>query len=388
MTRALLHSGENHMKRKFNKKMIIKIVIADILIFAVTILTFAYFDHVRDWGDSTPVPEIPKPNFDVSRDEISKDTLISSDSPSSEISKDENSSTSTEISKDDVVSSDTPSSEISKDDATSDTPDESIEQSEAPDGIFTNGEVISTETTYKSKYVSIELKEIYYENKLYMVQDIHIKHVESLAAGFANGMSPLSGEKSTIYQMVEHYRNNGYNVVAAINGDYCGFNSKGATIRNGVLYGKGVAQFDVCVLYKDGTMLTMEPDEFYAEAELAKGAWQVWDFGPSLLNESGRALTDFSHRRDINGSNPRTAIGYYEPGHYCFVVVGGRGEQAYGVKLSTLAGFMESIGCKTAYNLDGGRSSIMVQGEEIINADYQDVDRRNTDMVFIQDFSN
>ncbi len=346
------------MKKKFNSKMILKIVIADILVFAVSILTFAYFDHVRNWGIDTPVEEIKPPVFNTSEDESSE----------------ENNDNSAE-------------NDTSADANTSEDSDTSSEEDNVADGIYTNGEIISTETVYKSKFVSIEVKEIYYENKLYMVEDIYVKHIESIGVGFAKGLTPLSGEKSTIYQMVEHYRNNGYNIIAAINGDYCGFNSKGVTIRNGVLYGKGIAQFDVCVIYKDGTMVTMPADEFDTEAELAKGAWHVWDFGPTLLNEDGTAITDFKHRRDISGSNPRTAIGYYEPGHYCFVVAGGRGDQAYGVKLSALAGFMESIGCKSAYNLDGGQSSVMVYGDEIVNAEYQDTNRRNTDMIFIQDFS-
>lgn len=343
------------MKKTFNSKKIATIAIADLLIFAISILTFAYFDHVRGWDDVTPAPDIKPPSFETSADELSKE-------------------------------------DDSSDTESTDTSDVSVDQSEEPssepekESMFTDGEVISTETLYQSAFVRVELKEIYYDNHLYMVEDIYVKHIESLAVGFAKGLTPLSGQKSTIYQMVEHYRNNGYNIVAAINGDYCGYNSKGVTIRNGELYGKGIPQFDVCVIYKDGTMVTMEADEFNTQVELAKGAWHVWDFGPNLLDDDGKALTDFSHRRDINGSNPRSAIGYYEPGHYCFVVAGGRGEQSYGVKLSALAGFMESIGCKTAYNLDGGKSSILVYGQKIVNEKYQDVTRRNTDMIFIQDF--
>lgn len=352
------------MKRKFNKKLIVKIVIADILIFAVSILTFAYFDHVRSWGPDTPVDDIKPPVFGDDSEDVS--SLF-------ETSKEEPSSDSSEASTD--SSEETPSTDTSEDE-------------KPANDIFTDGEVISTETVYKSKYVSVTLKEINYNNKLYMVQDVYVQRIESLAAGFAKGLNPSSGEKSTIYQMVEHYRNRGYNIVAAINGDYCGYNSKGVTIRNGVLYGSGVAQFDVCIIYKDGTMVTMAPEDFNAKTELEKGAWHVWDFGPPLLDENGKAYNSFnSDYSKIAKSNPRTAIGYYGPGHYCFVVAGGRGEQAYGVTMSALADFMEYLECDVAYNLDGGRSSIMVFGENIVNEKYQDVNRNNTDMIFIQDFS-
>ena len=36
---------------------------------------------------------------------------------------------------------------------------------------------------------------------------------------------------------------------------------------------------------------------------------------------------------DISGGNPRSCIGYYEPGHYCFVIVDGRQKQSAGVTL-------------------------------------------------------
>ena len=55
-----------------------------------------------------------------------------------------------------------------------------------------------------------------------------------------------------------------------------------------------------------------------------QGAWQSWIFGPGLLDENGKAKTDFLTWDYIKESHPRTAIGYYGPGHYCLLVVDGR----------------------------------------------------------------
>lgn len=72
----------------------------------------------------------------------------------------------------------------------------------------------------------------------------------------------------------------------------------------------------------------------------------------------GRAKTDFV--TTVAEANPRTAIGYYDPGHYCFVAVNGRGmEGSSGMTMSELAALFESLGCAAAYNLDGGQSSVM-----------------------------
>ena len=49
------------------------------------------------------------------------------------------------------------------------------------------------------------------------------------------------------------------------------------------------------------------------------------------------------------------------------MVVDGRGESD-GLTLTELSKLFESLGCRAAYNLDGGNSSIMVWQGEVINA--------------------
>ena len=66
--------------------------------------------------------------------------------------------------------------------------------------------------------------------------------------------------------------------------------------------------------------------------------------------------------------NPRSAIGYFAPGHYCFVVVDGR-QKGYseGMSLDELASTLASLGCQTAYNLDGGATAMMVFQGKLVN---------------------
>ena len=66
-------------------------------------------------------------------------------------------------------------------------------------------------------------------------------------------------------------------------------------------------------------------------------------------------------------SNPRTAIGQIDELHYVFVVSEGRTSDNAGLSLYQLAQFMKSLGCTTAYNLDGGGSSTMYFDGEVIN---------------------
>ncbi len=113
-------------------------------------------------------------------------------------------------------------------------------------------------------------------------------------------------------------------------------------------------------------MKVMPGSAFSVEEAVENGAWQAWTFGPALLDSNGEILTEFASPSRIISANPRTAIGYYEPGHYCLVVVDGRGESA-GITLPQLSQLFHSLGCTAAYNLDGGNSSIMVWGNEVIN---------------------
>ena len=86
-------------------------------------------------------------------------------------------------------------------------------------------------------------------------------------------------------------------------------------------------------------------------------------------------------------SNPRTAIGYIDENHYVFVVSDGRTEESEGLSLYQLSHFMKSLGCTTAYNLDGGGSSSMVFQGNIINNPVSmgrgSSDRKVSDIVYI-----
>ena len=66
-------------------------------------------------------------------------------------------------------------------------------------------------------------------------------------------------------------------------------------------------------------------------------------------------------------SNPRTAIGVIDANHYVFVVSDGRTDESEGLSLSELAAFLQSLGVKTAYNLDGGGSSTLWYQGSVIN---------------------
>ena len=242
---------------------------------------------------------------------------------------------------------------------------------------FTDGEVIQNGWNYQSANLNISVStRTRYESEVY-VCDVYVRDVTSFATAFARdryGRNYTEDVKDIARRS---------NAIVSINGDYYGNSDDGAIIRNGTLYREdSYVDCDICVLYWDGTMKTFPKGKFDARAEMEAGAYQSWAFGPSLLDERGDPLEKFN--TGVAKANPRTAIGYYEPGHYCFVVVDGRSKDSEGVDMTSLSYLMDELGCRVAYNLDGGDTSQMLWGTKLINHP-SDGGRDCSDIVLIRE---
>lgn len=224
-------------------------------------------------------------------------------------------------------------------------------------------EVVTTDLSYTSENVAITLETVDTGSIVYHIADIYVNSIENLRTAFAMDTYGKGYRESPVEVAVRN------NALLAVNGDYYGNMSSGVVIRNGILYRDSSNSSDICVLFRDGHMETYSAKSFNAQKAIEEGAWQAWQFGPSLLSSSGGALTKFNSR--VTTANPRTAIGYYEEGHYCFVCVDGRSESSDGMTLKQLSALFESLGCKSAYNLDGGQTSMMVWQGEVFNSPYK-----------------
>ena len=238
---------------------------------------------------------------------------------------------------------------------------------------FTAGDVQKTDNSYKNANVSISVEKVAKDSVVYFVADIYLADIKYFKTAFANDKFASGNAESTLDIAAAN------NAVFAVNGDYC-TNNKGPVVRNGVLYRDETYKSDVLVMNNDGSMQTFSPEEFDIDAIKTNGAYQVWTFGPMLLKD-GQAMETFNST--VNPKNPRTAIGYYEPGHYCFVVVDGR-QPGYsdGYTTAEMSQLMASLGCTVAYNLDGGRSSEMAFNGAFMNQPY-DGGRGTSDILYI-----
>ncbi|HJB17319.1 MAG TPA: phosphodiester glycosidase family protein [Candidatus Blautia excrementipullorum] len=258
--------------------------------------------------------------------------------------------------------------------------------------------VVSTDTSYTSPDLSIHLTyDSYKTNKLdlsengkhkkygtnisYVLADIYVGDITCIQTCFAQDTYGV-GYSEKLSDMSARMKS-----VLAVNGDsYSNSRHKdnGTIIRNGTIYRAQSTDMETCVLNWDGTIKIYSPEELDTQTLIDSGAYQSWVFGPSLLDADGKAKTTFKTWDYIRESHPRTALGYYEPGHYCLLVVDGRQDSTRGMFLDEMADLFEQLGCKAAYNLDGGHCSFMTFQGQVANHPYKP-EHKVEDGIFIKE---
>ncbi len=244
--------------------------------------------------------------------------------------------------------------------------------------------VVETDTSYKSPNISITItttsKGSGGDLMKYYVADVYVTDIEYLQTYFAKGKFG-TGYRQYVLDMDKKS-----GAILAVSGDFYG-NSKstlhGVVIRNGTVYRTDKTKMDTCVLYYDGTLETYLRDGFDAEEVIARAPYHAWTFGPALLDEEGKALEEFNSGPKLSSKNPRCGIGYFEPGHYCFIVVDGRTRDSKGATMDEFAAIFEELGCAAAYNLDGGASAMMTFDDKLFTNPPDESGRTISDCIII-----
>ena len=235
-------------------------------------------------------------------------------------------------------------------------------QSNPADTATDNASAAVTATTYDNGSTKITLSTYReYDTDIY-VAEVTLSSADALKTAFANNIYGKNVTQTTSAMAQAQ------NAILAINGDYYGARS-GYVIRNGVLYRDTAASTEQqdLVIYADGSMEIVREGDVTAQELLKQGAQQVLSFGPGLLTGGEVRVEQNTEVDKARTSNPRTAIGQVDNLHYVFVVADGRTNQSAGLSLYQLAQFMQGLGVRTAYNLDGGGSSTMVFGGSVVN---------------------
>jgi len=250
---------------------------------------------------------------------------------------------------------------------------------------ITAGEDHQTAESYRSGNVCIEMSKKTAGTEarpiVYYVAEIFVKNISSFRTAVAEEYKEQN-ESDIKNAMPALQLSQLAGAIVSINGDSFAWHD-GLAVRNGVEWTKNLPVYgDICVLYYDGTMETYAKktvNSALVDAIYAKNPYQIWTFGPQLLID-GQVPTSFER----SAPNPLSAVGYAEPGHYFFILVDGRQKgYSWGMTQEDLAQVFFDLGCKVAFNLDGGDTAVMTYGGEWRSQPENGKPRNTSDILLI-----
>lgn len=233
-----------------------------------------------------------------------------------------------------------------------------------------------SENSYKSGNISIAISKQRVRDTDVFVADIYVASAQYFKRSLSHDRWGANAESPSTLAVRS-------NAILAMTGDYSHLFSKGLVVANGeVLRKTSNALRDNCLIYPDGSMVTFKRGKMEVKEVIKQDIWQSFLFGPALLKSDGSPYEKFSS--NIGVANPRSVIGYFAPGHFCFVLVEGRQTNQKGLALVPLSNFMSELGCVSAYNLDGGQSAMLWFNGQLVNNPYNG-GRALTDIACIEE---
>lgn len=302
---------------------VLRMVLIDLLVFGLALCAFSYFHHGRQEA-VTPIAMPPSVQQEATEPPVVTETPApATPDPSAP-------------------------------------PEETPEPTQEPTGLLRgkyadkfSDTVHRDETSYRSKDVSLTLTEEHRYDSLIHVIDVYVQDITSIRTVVCKdqfGGNKSAAELGTLLP----------DALAVSSSDQFRNRNReqwGLVVGDGNLYSDNTRVYDFAVLFNDGTMKVYQAGQATLEELAAKGIRQAWTFGPALI-QNGEMTGDYDGApARMQNKNPRVAIGYYEPGHYCLVMVdGSRGSNtdSKGATLDELSELLSELGCVEALNLDGG----------------------------------
>ena len=269
--------------RRRKRKTVPELVLQDILLTSVILLVFALFHHV--------IPRMRSESY-----EMPAPVTLTTPAPAQTASPEPSASLET-AAPEDPEGTPAPTPEP--------TPDPMDWRTKFADH-FTD-EVVITDHSYTSPNIAINIEKIVTDDPaptVCFVADIYVAQLENFRTEWSMGRLVYYGEESPLSLAKRT------GAVLTINGDYADGQRSGLLVRNGELYYDDQTTNDICVLYADGTMETYGANEYTVADVLERQPWQVWKFGPALLDADGLPRSSFNTSYEIKWENPRSGIGY------------------------------------------------------------------------------
>lgn len=232
---------------------------------------------------------------------------------------------------------------------------------------------------YMTGEVCLTLSKVERGNLNYFICDIILASPEALHTAFASGQITGRHYTSAIAESV--------GATFAVNGDFCGFRNHGIIFREGKLYRSTTSDWDLCYIDKNGDLNAVPCKSVNANTLKSNGVLQSWCFGPTLVSNYEIPSTFNTPGLSQKAREPRVAIGQLDTLHYVILVVDAvrtNNTTVGGMTFTDLAKEFQKLGCKTAYNLDGGGSTTLYYKGKVINTPCGSGERKVSDIIYLK----
>ncbi len=175
------------------------------------------------------------------------------------------------------------------------------------------------------------------------------------------------------------------NAVLAIDGDYFSYYPYGIVLRQGVLYrDKLRKERDVLAIDEDGDFhIFLVPDKGEVpDVYMGKKLINAFHFGPALVVDGEIGTLDASYWLAPELKRQRMCIAQTGPLEYMALCCAGPQRGSEGMDLLQFAQLAKELGAVTAYNLDGGDSTMLIFNNEKVNDKENQNTRPISDIVY------
>ncbi len=213
------------------------------------------------------------------------------------------------------------------------------------------------------------------DNCDYWLARIKVGHASQLRTAAAGGFQ-------NDYSIKGVYLAKRQNAVLAIDGDYYCYYPYGKVVRQGVFYrDKLRKERDVLAIDEDGDFhIFFVPDKGEVpEVYNGKKLINVFHFGPALVVDGELGNLEASYWIAPELKRQRMCIAQVGPLEYMALCCAGSMRGSEGMDLLQFANLAKEMGAQTAYNLDGGDSTMLIFNNTKIN------DRENENVRPISD---
>ena len=217
------------------------------------------------------------------------------------------------------------------------------------------------------------------DNAVYTISEVKIADPSQFRRFLAGG------EFGTSQKYVTTEMARSVNAVVASSGDFYAFRNMGIIVYNGELMRMEGREMDSLIVDKNGDLQIVMQGEILDE-ETAKayveqtGARFSLAFGPALIENGELLPKKYAYPvAEMKVANARAALCQMDTLHYLLVAVSAEPPYKYGHTLDQFAKNLHKLGCRTAYNLDGGQTATIVMNDQLINYVYE---RQISDIIY------